>query len=67
MIRNLICVHVSQVFHNDHFRHFGKMKLLFLLNLKLINRFCVVHIFGYICVGIRKFYEAHLFPNIIIA
>jgi len=66
-MRYLIRVNVSQVFHNVHFRHFGKLKLLFLLNHKLINSLCVVHIFGYICVGIRKFYETHLFPKLIIA
>ena len=48
MMRNLICLHVSQVFHNVHFRHFGKLKLRFLLKPKLINRLCLVHIFGYI-------------------
>jgi hypothetical protein len=62
MIRNLIFGHVSQVFHNVHFRHFGKLKLRILLNPKLIIWLCVVHIFGYIGFGIRKFYEAHFFP-----
>jgi len=38
----------SQAFQNVHFRHFGKLKLRFLLNPKLINRMCLVHIFGYI-------------------
>jgi len=65
-MRNLICVHVYQVYHNVHFRHFGKLKLRFLLNLKLIIILCVLHIFGYICFGIRIFYVAYLFPILLL-
>ena len=37
------------MFHNVYFRHFGKLKLRFLLNTTFINRLCVVNMFGYIC------------------
>jgi len=44
-MRNLICVRVTQVFHNVQFRQYVKLKLRILLNPKLINKLCLVQIF----------------------
>jgi len=55
------------VFKYVHFRHFGELKMRFLLNQTYHKRLCVLKDFGCICVGIRKFYETHLTPNIIFA
>ena len=37
-----------------------------LANPTFVNRFCVLNVFGYICVGTRNIYEAQLFPTLII-
>jgi len=45
----LIYVLVSWVFHNLHFRHFGKLKMLF----QLIHQWVLLKKkFGYTCIGI---------------
>ena len=44
-MRNLIYVPVSKEFHYVHFRHFGGLKLRFLLNPTFVNRLGVVNLF----------------------
>jgi len=55
---SLIYVLVSCVFHNVHFRHFGDLKMRFLI---IRNGSYLVNDFGYTCIGVRNISKYHLF------
>jgi len=48
---SLIYLLVSWVFHNVHFRHFGVLKMRFLI---IRRRVLLSQWFGYTCAGIRN-------------
>ena len=60
----LISVLFSWVFHNVHFRHFGVLKMRFLI---IRQRVLLRHDFGYSCVGIWSTCKDHTFLTLIIA
>ena len=53
---------VSWVFHNVHFRHFGELKLRYLL---IFHRVYYFNYFAYTCIGIRNICKYHFFLNVI--
>jgi len=56
---SLIYLIVSWVIQNVHFRHFGELKMIF-----LIIRQRVLLSFGYTCVGISNICKYYLFLNV---
>jgi len=54
------------VFDYLHFLNLGELKMRFLLNPTFVYRLCIVNDFGYLRVGIRKMYEAHIFPFLLL-